>query len=228
MIWTTRRRVEPGRRVARAARARATALGLLCTLSAWIAGAAAAGPIDIEFDPARNMLGVQVHDAALLEVLKLIAAKTGMKLVAHGGNHARVSARFSFLPLEQALKRLLEGYNFAFVGGAPGEPPSVLLLSSGTAPSAPTIVKSRTAQRTVSVSPATPRTAVAAPAQLPPEILQAQRETIERAFGNADELNNLLESLQGQVPDNELVQQIYDTFTPDRLKLPAGTLPGSQ
>jgi len=78
---TPRGCLAPDRHLSGAARARAVAFGLLCSLGAWHGADAADAPLDIEFDPARTTLSVRVQDAALLDVLQAIAAKTGMKLI---------------------------------------------------------------------------------------------------------------------------------------------------
>jgi len=65
---------------------------------------------------------LQVDGVPLDEVLGEIRAKSGISLVIHGSRPEKVSADFASLPLEDALRRLIEKNFLLLFAPAPGEP----------------------------------------------------------------------------------------------------------
>ena len=62
-----------------------------------------------------DRLSVTLHDAALADTLRVIAARTGFRVVVNTSVDDRLSVAFGDLPLDQGLRRLLGGLNALFV-----------------------------------------------------------------------------------------------------------------
>lgn len=95
-----------------------TATAAIVTLSdAKIRSAASHGQT-VETTPvvefSRGRLSVKIVDAPLTAVLKVIAGHTGARIVLLGAADQTVGADFDNQPLEEGLRRLLRGRNFAF------------------------------------------------------------------------------------------------------------------
>lgn len=90
--------------------------------------------VKIAYDPATHLVSVTCDDAPLGVVLKQIALKTGVTITsAKAVFDGRVSLALDRVPLEHAIKRLLEGYNSTLLYD-PGEdrtPRLVLVIVLG-------------------------------------------------------------------------------------------------
>lgn len=84
----------------------------------------------IAYDPATHLISIACDDVPLGAVLKQVALKTGLTITsAKAVFDGRVSLAFDRVPLDHALKQLLEGYSSTFLydlgrdpaGAVPGE-----------------------------------------------------------------------------------------------------------
>jgi hypothetical protein len=97
--------------------------------------AAAAGPFDVHY---RNgTLSVRIERVPLDDVLAAVARETGMTIEGEPLDRRDVSERFDTLPLDQALRRLLERQNFVLRYDADGTPARLELLGGPMAPRKP-------------------------------------------------------------------------------------------
>jgi hypothetical protein len=87
------------------------------------------GP-SVEFDPRRNQLKLTAEGHSLDQVLNETTSATGIEFIGRVGRCEEVSITFDFLPLEQALARILRGRSY-IVEEQPGSGVSRVWLLRG-------------------------------------------------------------------------------------------------
>jgi hypothetical protein len=146
-----------------------------------------------------NTVTVALRNAPLLEVLQRLSELTGVRFSWHGAlEEETLSMAFRNLPVEQAIKRLLHGWNFATIFSSPGP-------HSGPGTSVPRLVAVQMFPRSKSLSPTLPDSSeehdsseetVSQPTTTEPAFLQ----TLQQAGGDdtskqSEALNAFLEAL---------------------------------
>jgi len=97
-----------------------------------ISSAQAGGAARLTVSWRQDRLSVDSTGAPLTQVLAAIARQTGLRVSGADSLNQRTRARFSGLPLTQALARLLTGVNFAIIEGpcAGGCPTTLVVLDN--------------------------------------------------------------------------------------------------
>ena len=147
--------------------------------------------VEIAYDPATDLVSIKSLDAPLGTVLRQVAVKTRVTMtLPKEVLDQRVSVEFNRLPLEHALKRLLEGFNSTLVYDLASGPISSASNEAPTARLAKIIVLSRKAAREVRSGYETMSPNYEEPAaQRPAEMLRALIEgRPEMARGAVDAL----------------------------------------
>jgi aspartyl protease family protein len=109
-------------------------LSLLLVLSLPGAISAPAAPLDPQIEYQGGGLSVDLHDEEILKVLDSLTFKTGVEFRIDPNIGGRISERFSGLPLEEGLRRILSGYNHVFVYGATTDTAVSRVMILGTGP----------------------------------------------------------------------------------------------
>jgi hypothetical protein len=80
-----------------------------------------------------NQLSVLIDNCPLFMVLDKLQAIAGLEsAVAEEAAQRQITARFHFLPLEAALKTILDGFNYSFIYGPDGRVKKVSVLRNVT------------------------------------------------------------------------------------------------
>ncbi len=121
---------------------------VLCQPGSALAQAGAASGLDISIENGR--LTMDVRDASLSQVLRVIAAKVGFALDIAGRLDSKVSASFENIPIERALRRIVGRSSYIIELAPPtgaGDARRIAKLSV-FARSAPTRVETSSTPRT--------------------------------------------------------------------------------
>lgn len=118
--------------------ARGIFLILVLTLAAGaLAPAARAAPPDsavgAQVQYAHGRLTVSATDVPLADLLQKVARATGLEVVFDVRPEGRTSLSFRDLPLDESLRRILRGRNFAFEYARPGVPAKLWIFSGSGA-----------------------------------------------------------------------------------------------
>ena len=120
---------------------------------------------------------LDAHDAELVSVLSAMAKQAGVTLVVGRAPAVTVSTSFAGVPLDEALRRVLQGQSFVLVYGRDGAPAEIRVFES-----APSGVSSRGP-----TAPAPAATDTATPPPTPAESRpQAVRQLVEDVAKDAD------------------------------------------
>ncbi len=82
---------------------------------------------------AQGRLTVSATDVPLADLLQKVARATGLEVVLDARLEGRASLSFRDLPLDESLRRLLRGRNFAFEYARPGVPAKLWIFSGSPA-----------------------------------------------------------------------------------------------
>ena len=81
-------------------------------LRASLSVAAAEIPATITVDVRQSLLTVDIRNAPLADVLRVIGERAGLRVLIQGDVSTPVTVAFTGVPLDQGIKRLVRGHSF--------------------------------------------------------------------------------------------------------------------
>src|SRR5262249_44370491 len=76
-------------------------------------------PLDVKIE--RGTLTVNVHNAPLAQVLRVIGERAGIQVTVRGDVSGPVTQSFAGVPLDDGIKRLTQGYSLVLIHAAAGK-----------------------------------------------------------------------------------------------------------
>ncbi len=156
--------------------------------------------LKVVYDPATDVISVKSREAPLDAVLREISRRTHLTMsLPKGVLDERISVEFNRLPLEHALKRLLEGANSTFIYDVAGDAPSdarrprlvkVVVFSKKV-----TRAPEKTLPREATTSGTTPSDR--------PDFLSDQGETLRALLRGGSEAKEIVNALRQPAKDQE-------------------------